>query len=124
MEGEWYEKLLDGDASKKINEIFCRYLKNFDYKKEDTLPPQVLQHIRNGRWLFCGDRILSEEFYSRSLTGYKKEFLDYLWEKGYSIGDRFLVLYFPEKGKDIYYDKQTGKRIGDEIGINDWFLKE
>ena len=109
-----------------MSEKSCEDLIKFDYKTQDTLPSTLLSLVNAGEIIKClkngGELVLSQK-----QLGYENDVLraDLVGKEDYTDKSKIPTLYVSEWpiGKNIYFDPTNGKRLGDELGINAWFLE-
>ncbi len=114
-------KLAIVDKVSDMSEKLCKYLIEFDYKTQDILPSNLLSAVNAGEIISClkngGQLVLSQKQLFFENQALRAELVN---NKGYTDESKIPALYVSEWpiGENIYFDPITGKRLGDELGIN------
>lgn len=98
---------------------------NFNFRTQDILPDDLRRGvIARGTFSYQGKDALDAQ-YSNTIFYLSPQSLrcHLVNNLGYKDFQRVISYYCYSHGRSVHYNFHTGKRLGDEIGVNDWFLK-
>jgi hypothetical protein len=99
-------------------------LETFDFRTESTIPAALLEKIKSVNFISCyGKDSLDAQELNTVFFAEPQSLRCYLINKlGYKDSERLITFYCYNFARKVYYDFKNGQRLGDEIGINNWFL--
>jgi len=120
-------------AEELVNQKMVELFGNWDYKREypKMLPKEILRKISQLSSELLEVVKKQKIFHLGNILRNRKiididewKLRSYLILKGFDYNDKLPVLYIHDYAREIYFNPKDGKRIGDELGIYHWFLKE
>lgn len=127
----WYINRIENEGRKRVAlarlarlRTLTYHLGNFNFRTQDILPDDLRQGVIGlGTVSYQGEDTLDAQ-YSNTVFNLSPQSLrcHLVNNLGYKDKERIISYYCYSRSRSIHYNFQTGQRLGDEIGINDWFL--
>lgn len=100
------------------------HLANFSFRTQDILPDDLRRGVIGlGTVNYQGEDVLDAQYgntvFYLSPQALRCHLVNNL---GYKDKERIISYYCYSYSRSIHYNFHTGQRLGDEIGVNDWFL--